>query len=32
MAANRGFMTVNYIRLPELLGELAIARAEGTYH
>jgi DNA replication protein DnaC len=31
MAANREFMTVKYIRLPELLGELAIARAEGTY-
>jgi len=31
MAANREFMTVKYIRLPELLGELAIARIEGTY-
>jgi len=31
MAANREFMTAKYIRLPELLGELAIARAEGTY-
>jgi DNA replication protein DnaC len=32
MAANREFMTVKYTRLPELLGELAIARAEGTYN
>jgi DNA replication protein DnaC len=32
MAANREFMTVKYVRLPELLGELAIARAEGTYN
>ena len=32
MSANREFMTVKYIRLPELLGELAIARAEGAYH
>ena len=31
MKANREFMTVKYIRLPELLGELAIARAEGYY-
>lgn len=31
MAASRGFHTVRYIRLPELLAELAIARAEGTY-
>jgi DNA replication protein DnaC len=31
MAANREFMTVKYIRLPELLAELAIARAEGSY-
>ena len=31
MTANREFMTVKYIRLPELMGELAIARAEGTY-
>jgi DNA replication protein DnaC len=31
MMANREFMTVKYIRLPELLGELAIARAEGSY-
>jgi len=31
MKANREFMTVKYIRLPELLGELAISRAEGNY-
>jgi DNA replication protein DnaC len=31
MAANRSFYTVKYIRLPELLGELAVARAEGRY-
>lgn len=31
MTANRNFMTVKYIRLPELLGELAIARVEGNY-
>ena len=31
MAASRGFYTVRYIRLPELLAELAVARAEGTY-
>ena len=31
MAANRNFYTVKYIRLPELLGELAVARAEGRY-
>jgi len=31
MTANRNFMTVKYIRLPELLAELAIARSEGTY-
>lgn len=31
MAANRNFYTVKYVRLPELLGELAIARGEGTY-
>lgn len=31
MTANREFMSVKYIRLPELLGELAIARAEGNY-
>lgn len=32
IAACRNFYTVRYIRLPELLGELAIARGEGTYH
>ena len=31
MAANRNFYTVRYVRLPELLAELALARAEGTY-
>lgn len=31
MTANRNFMTVKYTRLPELLGELAVARAEGNY-
>ena len=31
MKANREFMTVKYVRLPALLGELAIARVEGTY-
>jgi DNA replication protein DnaC len=30
-AAARNFHTVRYVRLPDLLGELAIARAEGTY-
>jgi len=31
MAAVRNFLTVKYIRLPELLAELAIARANGTF-
>lgn len=31
MAAVRKFLTVKYIRLPELLTELAIARGNGTY-
>lgn len=31
MAAVRNFLTVKYIRLPELLTELAIARGNGTY-
>lgn len=31
MAAVRNFFTVKYIRLPELLTELAIARVNGTY-
>jgi DNA replication protein DnaC len=31
MTASRNFHTVRYTRLPDLLGELAIARAEGNY-
>ena len=31
MAAARNFLTVRYVRLPELLTELAIARGNGTY-
>ena len=31
MAANRNFYTVKYLRLPDLLVELAIARGDGTY-
>ena len=31
MAANRNFYTAKYIRLPDLLVELAIARGDGTY-
>jgi len=31
MAAIRNFVTVRYVRLPELLAELAIARGNGTY-
>lgn len=31
MAASRNFYTVKYVRIPDLLGELAIARGEGTY-
>jgi len=31
MTASRNFIAVRYVRLPDLLGELAIARAEGTY-
>ncbi|MEW6651589.1 MAG: IS21-like element helper ATPase IstB, partial [Chloroflexota bacterium] len=31
MTASRSFFTVRYVRLPDLLTELAIARAEGTY-
>ena len=31
MTANRNFLSSRYVRLPDLLGELAIARAEGTY-
>jgi DNA replication protein DnaC len=31
IAACRNFLTVKYIRLPELLNDLAVARGEGTY-
>lgn len=31
ITASRNFYTVRYVRLPELLAELAVARAEGTY-
>jgi DNA replication protein DnaC len=31
MTASRDFITVRYTRLPDLLSELAIARAEGNY-
>jgi DNA replication protein DnaC len=31
MAANRNFYTVKYVRLPEFLGELAVARAEDRF-
>ena len=31
VTAARNFKTVRYARLPDLLGELAVARAEGTY-
>ena len=31
MSAIRNFLSVKYIRLPELLTELAIARGNGTY-
>lgn len=31
MTACRNFYTVKYVRLPDLLGELAMARADGTY-
>jgi DNA replication protein DnaC len=31
MAANRNFLTVKYVRLPEMMGELAVARAEGRF-
>ncbi|KJR46367.1 Mobile element protein [Desulfosporosinus sp. I2] len=30
-AACRNFMTVRYVRLPELLNDLVVARGEGTY-
>jgi DNA replication protein DnaC len=32
IAANRSFYTSKYIRTPDLLGELAIARSNNTYH
>ena len=31
ISANRNFYTVKYMRLPELLGELAVARGDGSY-
>ena len=31
MTSSRNFYTVKYIRIPDLLAELAIARGEGTY-
>lgn len=31
MTASRNFYTVRYVRVPELLSELAVARAEGSY-
>jgi DNA replication protein len=31
VTAARNFYSVRYVRLPDLLGDLAIARAEGTY-
>ena len=31
MAATRNFYTVKYVRVPDLLGELAIARGDATY-
>jgi DNA replication protein DnaC len=31
MAASRNFYTVKYVRLPDLLGELALSRADGSY-
>ena len=31
VTASRNFYTVRYIWLPDLLGELAIARSEGNY-
>jgi DNA replication protein DnaC len=32
MAASRNFYMVKYVRLPDLLSELAISRGDGTYH
>ena len=31
MAANRNFYSVRYIHLPNLLVEISVARASGTY-
>jgi DNA replication protein DnaC len=31
MSGSRNFYTVKYVRLPDLLGELALARGDGTY-
>lgn len=31
MTASRNFYTVKYVRIPDLLAELAVARGEGTY-
>jgi len=31
MAANRNFLTVKYVRLPDLFVELALARGDGSY-
>ena len=31
MAASRNFYTVKYVRIPDLLTELAISRGDGTY-
>lgn len=31
MSASRNFYTVKYVRLPDLFGELAFARGDGTY-
>ncbi|OPX84247.1 MAG: transposase/IS protein [Pelotomaculum sp. PtaB.Bin104] len=31
MAASRNFYTVKYVRLPDLLSELAVARGDGSY-
>lgn len=31
MAASRGFYSVRYIRLPDLLAEISVARTNGTY-
>jgi DNA replication protein DnaC len=31
LAASRNFYTVKYVRLPDLLGELAVSRGDGSY-